>query len=87
MFTNRRYGDIVEELYMQEVVPPDQPLYARVVIRSNAVHMVDYLLESSNKVKLSINGKHAWARKYLRKGNKSPKEKSSLTPTSATQFS
>ncbi|BAT96223.1 hypothetical protein VIGAN_08312700 [Vigna angularis var. angularis] len=66
-FFSRRYGDIVEELYMQEVVPPDQPLYARVVIRSKAVHMVDYLLESTNKVKLSINGKHAWARKYLRK--------------------
>jgi len=41
---------------MQEVAPPEQPLYARVVIRSRAVHMVDYLLESTNKVKLSIMG-------------------------------
>ncbi|ESW17440.1 hypothetical protein PHAVU_007G239900 [Phaseolus vulgaris] len=92
-FFARRYGDIVEALYMQEVVPPDQPLYARVVIRSRAIHLVDYLLESTNKVKLSINGKHAWARKYLRKGNKSPRDKSPVTsrppsPTSsARQFS
>jgi len=89
--TNRSYGDIIEALYMQEVAPPEQPLYARVVIRSRAVHMVDYLLESTNKVKLSINGKHAWARKYLRKGNKSPRERSPLTsrapsPTSASHF-
>ncbi|CAJ1967846.1 unnamed protein product [Sphenostylis stenocarpa] len=78
-FFSRRYGDIIEALYMQDVVPPEQPLYARVVIRARAVHMVDYLLESTNKVKLCINGKHAWARKYLRKGNKSPKAKSPVT--------
>ncbi|KAK7393090.1 hypothetical protein VNO78_21543 [Psophocarpus tetragonolobus] len=78
-FFTRRYGDIIEALHMQDVVPPDQPLYARIVIRAELSHMIDHLLESTNKVKLSINGKHAWARKYLRKGNKSPKAKS---PTS-----
>nr|KYP53637.1 hypothetical protein KK1_024532 [Cajanus cajan] len=69
-FFSRMYGDIVEALHMQDVVPPEQPLYARVVIRAEAMHMIDHILESTNKVKLSINGKHAWARKYVRKDNK-----------------
>ncbi|KAK7393093.1 hypothetical protein VNO78_21546 [Psophocarpus tetragonolobus] len=67
-FFTRRYGDIIETLHMQEVVPTEQPLYARVVIRAEAIHMIDHFLESTNKVKLSINGKHAWARKYIRRG-------------------
>ncbi|KAH1261628.1 hypothetical protein GmHk_02G004446 [Glycine max] len=74
-----RYGDIIEAFCMQDVVPPEQPLYARLVIRAEAIHIIDHFLESSNKVKLSINGKHAWARKYFRKGNKSLKEKSPMT--------
>ncbi|TKY53530.1 hypothetical protein E2542_SST25064 [Spatholobus suberectus] len=73
---SRRYGDIIEALYMQDVVPLEQPLYARVVIRAEAAHMIDRFLESTNKVKLSINGKHAWARKYV---PKSPKAKSPMT--------
>jgi len=77
--SNRRYGDIIEAFCMQDVVPPEQPLYARLVIRAEAIHIIDHFLESSNKVKLSINGKHAWARKYFRKGNKSLKEKSPMT--------
>ncbi|XP_020229221.1 uncharacterized protein LOC109810223 [Cajanus cajan] len=78
-FFLRMYGDIVEALHMQDVVPPEQPLYARVVIRAEAIHMIDHILESTNKVKLSINGKHAWARKYVRKDNKSTIEKSPVT--------
>ncbi|TKY53531.1 hypothetical protein E2542_SST25065 [Spatholobus suberectus] len=78
-FFSRRYGDIIEAIYMQDVVPPEQPLYARVVICAEAVHLIDHFLASTNKVKLSINGKHAWARKYVRKGNKSPKAKSPRT--------
>lgn len=77
--SNRAYGNIVEALYMQDVAPSEQPLYACVVIHEKDVHMVNRLLESKNKVKLSINGKHAWARKYVPKGNKSPQTKSPTT--------
>lgn len=80
--SNRRYGDIIEAFHMQDVVPPQQPLYARIVIRTEAIQFIDHLLESTNKVKLSINGKHAWARKYVRKGNKSPMTSRAPSPTS-----
>ncbi|KAK7279067.1 hypothetical protein RJT34_24111 [Clitoria ternatea] len=71
-FFSRRYGDIIESLHIQDVVPPDQPLYARLVIRPEAVKMIDHFLETSSKVKLSINGKHVWARKFVYKATNSP---------------
>lgn len=49
---------------MQEVEEGEQPLYAKMVARSTAV--IDGIVEG-NKAKYSINGKHVWARKYVKK--------------------
>ncbi|XP_028797048.1 uncharacterized protein LOC114752471 [Neltuma alba] len=70
-YFSRRYGDMIEEVCMQEVEMMEQPLYARLVVRGNAIDLIDAVLEGKGKVKFSINGKHVWARKYIRK-TKSP---------------
>lgn len=65
---------------MQEVTEEDQPLYARLVVKSSKVIRV--ILEGMTKAKFSINGKHAWARKYVRKSPRlsSPPQPSSPSP-------
>ncbi|MED6142610.1 hypothetical protein PIB30_115447, partial [Stylosanthes scabra] len=49
----------------------EQPLFARMVVRPDAMSKIDAFLEGGRKVKFTINGKHVWARRYVRKGNKS----------------
>ncbi|KAF7822437.1 uncharacterized protein G2W53_027892 [Senna tora] len=72
-FFSRRYGDIIEAVYMQEVeTMVEQPLYARLVLRGDAINMMEVILGGTRKAKFSINGKHVWARKYVRKTTKSP---------------
>ncbi|OIV89002.1 hypothetical protein TanjilG_07626 [Lupinus angustifolius] len=71
-FFSRRYGDVIESIFMQEVSEHEQPLYARLVLRAGAIHMLDGLLDGTSRMKFIINGKHVWVRRYLRKGNKSP---------------
>lgn len=75
---------MIEEVYMQEVEMTEQPLYARLVVRWNAVHLIDRVLEGRVKVKFSINGKHVWARKYVRKTTKSPPNSPSASPSSSS---
>lgn len=61
---------------MQGVVSSeDQPLYARLVVRS--VSDIGIVLSGKSKAKFSINGKHVWARKYVRKQVRSPHKLSS----------
>ncbi|KAE9592418.1 hypothetical protein Lalb_Chr19g0129091 [Lupinus albus] len=74
---NRRFGDVIESIFMQEVPEHEQPLYARLVVRPGAINMIDGLLDGTSRMKFVINGKHVWARRYLRKGNKSPQTSSS----------
>ncbi|XP_047973270.1 uncharacterized protein LOC125215773 [Salvia hispanica] len=62
-YFTRRFGDFIEDVIMQEVVD-EQPLYAKMVAKSAAV--IDGIVEG-NKAKYSINGKHVWARKYVKK--------------------
>ncbi|KAI9082850.1 hypothetical protein K1719_035180 [Acacia pycnantha] len=73
-FFFRRYGDVIEGVLMQEVVSvEEQPLYARMVLRPGFIHMMEAILEGpARKSKFCINGKHLWARKYVRKTSKSP---------------
>ncbi|KAF7811604.1 uncharacterized protein G2W53_032580 [Senna tora] len=66
-YFSRRFGDIIEGIYMQEVNLMEQPLYARLVVRSNAINVIDVFLEGTGKVKFCINRKHVWAWKYVRK--------------------
>ncbi|XP_020228769.1 uncharacterized protein LOC109809782 [Cajanus cajan] len=59
------YGDCIEALYMQEVQPNEQALFARIVFRM--VSTIDMILGGASKAKFSINGKHVWARKFVPK--------------------
>lgn len=49
---------------MQEVEEGEQVLYARMVCKMPDV--IDTIC-AGNKAKYSINGKHVWARKYVKK--------------------
>jgi hypothetical protein len=52
---------------MQETTPEQQPLYARLVVRDEAIDKIDYFSEFRPIMKFTINGKHVWARKFTRK--------------------
>ena len=64
LFT-RHFGDCVESVQMGNVLPNEQPLYAKMVLRS--VTAVDQILKGKPISKYRINGKHIWARKYERR--------------------
>ncbi|CAN6704886.1 unnamed protein product [Malus baccata var. baccata] len=64
-YFSRKFGDFIESVFMQEVTGDDQPLYARLVVRSAS--SIPVVLNGKSKAKFSINGKHVWARKYVRK--------------------
>jgi hypothetical protein len=64
----RMFGDFIEAIFMQPVEPENQPLFARIVARSPA--MVSAVVdrdEADGKSKYYINGKHVWARKYVKR--------------------
>ncbi|XP_009604652.1 uncharacterized protein [Nicotiana tomentosiformis] len=65
-FFTRKFGEDVEAIYMQEVSDDEQPLYARLVTRSLAA--LEAIVDGG-KAKYNINGKHVWARKYVKKPN------------------
>ncbi|XVE97895.1 hypothetical protein REPUB_Repub03eG0058300 [Reevesia pubescens] len=64
-FFTRAYGDCVESLHMQEVLPAEQSLFARIVFHSASA--IEMILNGMGKAKFSINGKHVWARKFVPK--------------------
>ncbi|KAL9688120.1 hypothetical protein QQ045_032534 [Rhodiola kirilowii] len=65
-FFTRRNGDVIDCIHMQEVSPDEQILYARMVVKSQA--LVDLVLGGKDvKAKFAINGKHVWGRKYVKK--------------------
>ncbi|CAL1387159.1 unnamed protein product [Linum trigynum] len=71
-FFSMRYGDIYEDVHMQEVATAEeQPLYAKLVLRVQG--MIEVVLNGKRKAKFSINGKHVCARKYIRKGSTPPR--------------
>ncbi|KAL5733399.1 hypothetical protein ACOSQ2_033091 [Xanthoceras sorbifolium] len=74
-FFSRIYGECIEAIFMQEVAAVEQPLYARLVV--NPCSIIEVILSGKSKAKFSINGKHVWARKYVRKTHKSPPRSSS----------
>ncbi|GAB2228947.1 hypothetical protein Droror1_Dr00023081 [Drosera rotundifolia] len=69
-FFNGLFGDVIEAIQMQEVGEGEQALYAKLVVCNAS--MIQVILDGQSKVKFSINGKHAWARKYVRKNTPSP---------------
>ncbi|GFS33766.1 hypothetical protein Acr_00g0030470 [Actinidia rufa] len=69
-FFTRIYGDCVESLHMQEVLPGEQSLFARIVFYSP--NSIDLILNGVGKAKFTINGKHVWMRKFVPKRRSSP---------------
>ncbi|WJX17359.1 hypothetical protein P8452_07288 [Trifolium repens] len=63
-YFTREFGDIIETVIMQETTPEQQSLYARLVVRDEAMDEIDDFLELKPIMKFAINGKHVWARKF-----------------------
>lgn len=61
----RIYGDFIEAIYMQEAAEGEQPLYARMIARSGSG--IAAIARVDTRTKYVINGKHVWARKFVRK--------------------
>ncbi|KAJ0458466.1 hypothetical protein HanIR_Chr15g0785431 [Helianthus annuus] len=67
-YFTRMFGDFIETIFMQPVEADNQPLFARIVARSPS--MVSAVVDrdgSDGKSKYYINGKHVWARKYVKR--------------------
>jgi hypothetical protein len=81
-FFTMTYGDCIEALYMQEVQPNEQPLFARIVFHHFPV--IGMILGEETKVNFKINGKHVRARKFvaLRFARNFPGESSNSSGTS-----
>uniref|UniRef100_A0A7N0ZSJ1 Uncharacterized protein n=1 Tax=Kalanchoe fedtschenkoi TaxID=63787 RepID=A0A7N0ZSJ1_KALFE len=70
-FFSKIYGDCIESMWMQEVQPNEQSLFARIVFRSPAI--IERILSgSTGKAKYTINGKHVWVRKFIPKKSRAP---------------
>ncbi|XP_057969506.1 uncharacterized protein LOC131158654 [Malania oleifera] len=76
-FFTRTYGNCIESLHMQEVMPNEQALFARIVFSSAPT--LDVILHGMSKVKFTINGKHVWARKFV------PKHSNLVSSSSSTR--
>ncbi|XP_076909602.1 uncharacterized protein LOC143566937 [Bidens hawaiensis] len=59
------FGDCIQSIHMQPVVPGSQPLFARMVVRD--LSSVRAMIGSGpdGKSRYVINGKHVWARKFV----------------------
>ena len=64
-FFDRRFGDCIKDLYMQEVPSNEQSLFAHIVFCQLSI--IKMILKGVEKVKFSINGKHVWAQKFVSK--------------------
>ncbi|GKE78081.1 hypothetical protein Tco_1544201, partial [Tanacetum coccineum] len=67
-YFTRLFGDFIESIYMQPVEGDNQPLFARIVAKSPC--MVRAVVDRDGgvgKSKYYINGKHVWARKYVKR--------------------
>ncbi|XP_057981091.1 uncharacterized protein LOC131166511 [Malania oleifera] len=69
-FLHRVINFVISLYIWQEVTGEEQVLYARLVVHSPAV--IEVALDGQSKAKFSIEGKHVWGRKYIRKRSKSP---------------
>ncbi|KAG8390663.1 hypothetical protein BUALT_Bualt01G0107000 [Buddleja alternifolia] len=71
-YFTRRFGDFIEDIIMQEVGEDEQVLYARMVVARRSTAVINGIV-GGNKEKYSINGKHVWARKYVKKSRSPPR--------------
>ncbi|CDY48085.1 BnaC06g02490D [Brassica napus] len=77
VYFTRRFGEVIEAILMQEVEENEQPLFARMVLKMECASKMDEIVGPGNKRKFTIDGKHVWARKYVRKNPSSTASPSS----------
>ncbi|KAK2633853.1 hypothetical protein Ddye_028645 [Dipteronia dyeriana] len=75
-FISSKHGDCIEAIIMQERAAGEQALYARLVLDLSC-SSIEAILGGKSKAKFNINGKHVWARKYVRRNNEAPSPSSS----------
>ncbi|OVA00808.1 hypothetical protein BVC80_9083g116 [Macleaya cordata] len=61
-FFVRSYGDCVEAIYMQDITPNEQPMYAHLVLRSASTIAV--ILHGKERAQFLINGKNLRVRHH-----------------------
>ncbi|CAH9088980.1 unnamed protein product [Cuscuta europaea] len=85
-FFSRKFGDSIESIQMQEVASGEQVLYSKLVARS--LRALETIVRGG-RAKYNINGKHVWARKYIKKKSSSTNKNSPSSPpiTAAAAFS
>ncbi|XP_076936098.1 uncharacterized protein LOC143603066 [Bidens hawaiensis] len=59
------FGDCIQSIHMQPVVPGSQPLFARMVVRDLSSVRAVIGNGPDGKSRYVINGKHVWARKFV----------------------
>ncbi|KAL0722974.1 hypothetical protein Bca4012_037573 [Brassica carinata] len=62
----RKFGEVIEAIVMQEVGMNEQPLFAKMVLKMQYASKIEEIVTPRNKNKFTIDGKHVWARKYVR---------------------
>ncbi|TXG49616.1 hypothetical protein EZV62_025491 [Acer yangbiense] len=82
LLLDSKHGDCIEAIIMQERAAGEQPLYARLVLDLSCSN-IEAILGGKSKAKFSINGKHVWARKYVRRNSEAPSPSPSLSPSSS----
>lgn len=78
VYFTRKFGEVIEAILMQEVEENEQPLFARMVLKMECASKIEEIVGPGNKKKFTIDGKHVWARKYVRK-----KPSSTASPSSS----
>ncbi|CAA7048266.1 unnamed protein product [Microthlaspi erraticum] len=81
VYFTRKFGEVIDAVEMQEVEDNEQPLFARMVMKTEHMSMIEEIVTVRNRNKFTIDGKHVWARKYVRK-NANP----SAASTSSSQI-
>ncbi|XP_010479362.1 PREDICTED: uncharacterized protein LOC104758228 [Camelina sativa] len=66
VYFTKRFGDVIGAIEMQQV-EGEQPLFAKLVLKPSCALMMEEIVSARFKNKFTINGKHVWARKYVRK--------------------
>ncbi|OVA00096.1 hypothetical protein BVC80_1453g18 [Macleaya cordata] len=64
-FFVRSFGDCVEAIHMQEVDPNEQPLYARLILRSTSI--IPLILDGKERVKFVLDGRHMRVRRFVQR--------------------
>ncbi|KAL5711299.1 hypothetical protein ACHQM5_021772 [Ranunculus cassubicifolius] len=62
-FFLRTYGDVVQDIFMQEKRSGTEPLYARAVFHSP--DNIATIMEGQERIRFFVNGKHVWCRRFV----------------------